>query len=112
MALFTPENNAALASNYLGYGFSYVYRREVWQAQPFGHIDWGEDAVFVGAARRSFQLLHIEDQSGLALHIVHPGSSSSCSPQYHLPTFLMPKLFGEAGRFLSEIRARVDSGRR
>jgi glycosyltransferase involved in cell wall biosynthesis len=109
LAVFTPENNAALASNYLGYGFSYVYRREIWEAQPFGHIDRGEDAVFVDMARRRFRLLHIEDQSGLALHILHPGSSSSCFPQHHLPTFLLPTLFAEPRRFLSELRAQRDS---
>lgn len=89
---FTAENNAALADNYLGFGFTYVYRRRVWEANRYADVNWGEDIQFVRAAAPRFRLASVADASGLVLHILHPQSSSSCFPQYHLPEFLVPVL--------------------
>ncbi|HKN08095.1 MAG TPA: glycosyltransferase family A protein, partial [Pseudomonadota bacterium] len=84
LASFTAENNAALATNYMGYGFTYVYRRAVGEGAGFGAVNWCEEASFIDAIRERFKLLHIEDRSGLVLHLLHTGSSSSCFAQYHL----------------------------
>ncbi len=104
---FTPENNAPLADNYLGYGFTYVYRRAVWETGAFAAVDWGEDAQFVRAAAARCKVLSITDQGGLVLHVLHAQSSSSCFPQYHLPTFLVPVLFAPCGEFLGSLRQRL-----
>jgi glycosyltransferase involved in cell wall biosynthesis len=104
---FTPQNNAALADNYLGYGFTYVYRRRVWEATPFAAVDWGEDAQFVRSAAARFKVLSVAEQSGLVLHVLHAQSTSSCFPQFHLPTFLVPSMFGDCAEFLGSLRRRM-----
>lgn len=86
-------NNAAFADNHLGYGFSYVYRRELARRARFGDVSWNEELAFRESARGACRLAGVQDRPGLALHILHTGSSSSCFPQYHLPTFLLPTLF-------------------
>jgi glycosyltransferase involved in cell wall biosynthesis len=103
---FTAENNAPLANNYLGYGFTYVYRRSVGQAVPFPALDFGEDAQFVNAVAARFQILSIQDQGALVLHVLHANSTSSCLPQYHLPTFLLQTLFAAPHPFLELLRQR------
>jgi glycosyltransferase involved in cell wall biosynthesis len=90
---FTPQNNAALATNHLGFGFTYVYKKTLWEAIPFPDKDWGEDSEFVNAAVARFKVLSIADQGALVLHVLHKGSTSSCFPQYHLPSFLSAALF-------------------
>jgi len=92
---FAAHNNAALVNNHLGYGFTYAYRKKVWTAGPFPSINWGEDMQFVMAAMGKFQLSSVSDSSGLVLHVLHRQSSSSCFPQYRLPNFHLPALFGD-----------------
>jgi len=99
---FTAQNNSSLHDNFLGYGFTYVYRKKVWSATNFSAVTWGEDAPFARAAAENFQVLSIADQTALVLHVLHANSSSSCFPQYHLPNFLMPVLFDGYGRICAE----------
>jgi len=99
----TNENNANLRENYQSYGFTYVYRRQVWEANPFPARNWGEDSDFVKAARTKFRLTHIPDSTGLVLHTLHVNSSSSCFPQYRLPNFLLPELFPEYRAFFEQL---------
>ncbi len=101
---FTPENNASLATNYMGYGFTYVYRREVGLEAAFAPVNWAEETAFIEAARKRCKLLHLEDRSGLVLHLLHAGSSSSCFPQFHLPNFLLSTLFAPAAGLLQVLR--------
>jgi glycosyltransferase involved in cell wall biosynthesis len=104
ISAFTPGNNAPFADNYLGYGFTYVYRKAIWEATPYAAIDWGEDQGFARAAAAKFQVISITDHTALVLHVLHPGSSSACFPQYHLPGFLVPVLFGECAEALGARR--------
>lgn len=101
----TDENNARFRENYLSYAFSYVYRRALWEKAPFGAVNWNEETAFVAAARAHFKMLSLDDQTGLALHVLHAGSTSSCFPQYHLPSFLLPVLFPAPSAFLGALRA-------
>lgn len=84
----------ASADNLDGYGFSYAYRRAVWQAAGFPPVNACEDAPFVKAAREQFRVGAFADAEGLCLHTLHARSTSLCLPQYELPTILLERLFG------------------
>ena len=77
-----------------GYGFSYAYRRAVWEAVRFPAVNACEDAPFVKAARERFRVGAFPDTEGLCLHTLHARSTSLCLPQYELPPLLMDRLFG------------------
>ncbi|MGQ9368539.1 glycosyltransferase family 2 protein [Azospirillum sp. ST 5-10] len=84
--------------NLVGYGFSYAYRRRVWQAEPFPSLPALEDAPFARAAREGFRFTARPDTTGLCLHVLHERSTSLCLPQHELPDFLLERLFGPAAR--------------
>ena len=102
---FAAANNAHLAENYLGYGFTYVYRRRVAHAVRFTDVDWGEDLPFAKHAARHFKVASVADRLGLVLHALHRGSTSSCFPQYHLPSHLLDVLFSAYRQSFIESRA-------
>jgi len=94
-----PTSDPAVANNHLGFGFSYVFRRKVWEAIPFSDdADWNEDTPFAVAADRAFRVLHFKDRRGLCLHILHEGNISRSFPQYRLPRLLLRWLFPAAVR--------------
>jgi glycosyltransferase involved in cell wall biosynthesis len=80
------ENN-----DHLGFGFSFVYRRDCWERHPFPDVNWNEDAVFSAHAKMG----GIMDQGGLCLHTIHADNTSWCYPQYQLPCFMLRQLFPE-----------------
>jgi len=80
--------------NYLGYGFSYAYRKQVWERSHFPEVDWNEDTPFAMRANERFRLGYCRDTSGLCMHMLHKHNVSRCFPQYVLPEFLIDKLFG------------------
>lgn len=80
--------------NLLGYGFSYAYRRHVWEALRFPPVNACEDAPFARAARERFRFTAFPDTEGLCLHTLHGRSSSLCLPQYELPPALLGRIFG------------------
>ncbi len=88
------STDPAVANNHLGYGFSYVFRKKVWEAIPFSDdAHWNEDTPFAVAADKAFRLLHFKDRRGLCLHILHEGNISRSFPQYRLPSFLLRWFF-------------------
>lgn len=82
------------ADNLDGYGFSYAYRRIVWETTHFPAVNTCEDAPFVKAARERFSVGTFADVEGLCLHMMHARSTSLCLPQYELPPTLLERLFG------------------
>jgi glycosyltransferase involved in cell wall biosynthesis len=101
---FVVENNSpvtcvdhpgsqGLENVHLGFGFSYVYSRAVWERDPFPDTNQREDGVFIRQAIKRFRLTGINDVKGLALHIHHGSNASRLFPQFHLPTFLLLRLF-------------------
>jgi len=48
--MFDAEQDRVFAENYLGFGFSYVYRKAVWQAGGFPEEDFDEDLGFARKA--------------------------------------------------------------
>jgi glycosyltransferase involved in cell wall biosynthesis len=86
-----PEN---MKNNYAGYGFSYVFKKSMWESAPFPHVEYASDFGFVSAAMaRGCRLDHFADTLGLALHILRRDNMSKSFPQYLLPDFMLAQLF-------------------
>lgn len=86
-----------LYAHYWGFGFSYAYRRAVWEKQHFEPIDFGEDFQFLnGAQNQGARAVALTDKSGLVLHCLHRDNISRVFPQYYLPPFMLELLFGDA----------------
>lgn len=82
-------------SNLWGYGFSYGYRKNLFESLQFDAVDFGEDLKLVQTIKAlGYKTHHFLDQSGLALHIVHDQNMSMMFPQFSLPSFLLPQTFG------------------
>jgi glycosyltransferase involved in cell wall biosynthesis len=77
---------------HLNYGWTYMYRKLVWERAPFHDINTFEDREFVLAAREQFKIRYFEDTTGICCHTVHTGSSSRCFPQFLIPLFMAKKL--------------------
>jgi hypothetical protein len=76
-----------------GYGFSYVFRRCVWDAVKFPHMDYGEDQVFVNEVRKRFKVGGMQDDKGLCLHILHGGNTTQNFPQRLIHAEELERLF-------------------
>ncbi|MGE5537452.1 MAG: glycosyltransferase family 2 protein [Gemmatimonas sp.] len=86
-------SEGALDKNHLGWGFGFAYRKAVWDAIKFPHVNWNEDGQFSLAAQDRFRCDGIVDVSGLALHVVHRQNSSTCFAQFNLPPFMLGMVF-------------------
>jgi glycosyltransferase involved in cell wall biosynthesis len=92
--LLSETNAKAFETHYAGYGFSYVYRKALWQETPFPDQDANEDYGFLSAAlEKGCRLDHFADTEGLCLHILRHDNTSVCYPQYVLPDFMLARLF-------------------
>jgi len=95
-----PEN---MKNNYLGYGFSYVFKKSAWLAAPFPPVEYASDYGFVaGAIAKGCRFDHFADTEGLCLHILRTDNMSRSFPQHLLPDFMLEKLFGASVRPLLE----------
>ncbi len=93
----TPPEN--MRSNWFGFGFSYVFRKSMWERQPFPLAAYASDSGFVGAAMaKGSRITHFADTEGLCLHILRTDNMSRSFPQYLLPDFMLEKLFSSAVR--------------
>ena len=80
--------------NRLGFGFSYVFRRRVWETARFpDEKNWNEDGEFANAAVARFKFDGMQDAKCSCLHVVHANNNSRSFPQHLLPRFLLPRLF-------------------
>jgi glycosyltransferase involved in cell wall biosynthesis len=79
---------------HLGFGFSYVFKKKVWEKGPFPPRPWGEDTPLINAAiGNGFKIHLLNDQVGLCLHIVHGSNCSTAFPQYVIPDSLITHFF-------------------
>ena len=105
LTMLSPENNLDLENNQLGFGFSYAFKKNVWEAVKFPAIDWNEDGEFSLMARSKFKVDGLHDTKGICLHFLHQDSTSCCYPQHHLQRFLFQRLFPDldfsAGKFVA-----------
>ncbi len=104
--VLTPQNNDNFRDNYLGFGFSYLYRKSVGDRIQFPDVSWNEDGLFIAAAVESAAVVWIPDTTGLCLHILHGGNSSRCFPQFVVPQFMKESFFPEIGEYW-EALARI-----
>lgn len=101
MIMLSEQNNPSFKDNHLGYGFSYVFKKKVWQKVPFPDMDWNGDTMFMLEASRCFQLKGIYDVRCDCLHMLHGANVSRCFPQYLIPNFLVSELFPKASELLA-----------
>jgi glycosyltransferase involved in cell wall biosynthesis len=91
----TDKEQRGIELNLWGYGFSYLYKKAVWETNHFPPVGFGEDYAFAKkVAEQGFKRAAAPDTEGLALHILHGTNSSGMYPQFALPPFLIEKLFG------------------
>jgi glycosyltransferase involved in cell wall biosynthesis len=104
LTMLTRENGLDFEDNQLGFGFSYAFKRTVWESIKFPAIDWNEDGEFSLKATSKFKVDGIHDTQGICLHFLHQDSTSCCYPQYRIQRFLFQRLFPDldfsAGRFI------------
>jgi glycosyltransferase involved in cell wall biosynthesis len=92
--IYFDENNLPLyGSMALGYGFGWIYKKAVWEANHYDDINWNEDGEFALKALEKFKLGGIKDTEGLCLHVLHGGNTSTSFPQFKLPHHLIKKIF-------------------
>ncbi len=63
-----PDN---MRNNWLGYGFSYVFRKAMWEKTPFPAVEYASDYGFVAAGMAGgARFDHFADTTGLCLHVL------------------------------------------
>lgn len=93
----SSELAAYIDQNTWGFGFSYVYKKSLWEECPYDDINAGEDYEFVLKAQKLNKVLvHIPDTNHMILHTVHRNNvTAKIYPQYHYETSQATELFGE-----------------
>jgi glycosyltransferase involved in cell wall biosynthesis len=100
-AMFGEAEARTFAQNYLGYGYSLVYRKAVWQQIGFPEVEFNEDFGFAATAvARGAKLAHFSDSQGIAMQIMRRDAHSIAFPQFLLPDFLLDRLFPDAKTLL------------
>ena len=81
--------------NLLGFGYTLVYRRAVWEACPFEPVFHGEDLQFTLAADDAgFHVRLVPDEEGISLCRRHADDHTIVFPQCLVPPFVIHRLFG------------------
>lgn len=84
---FIDDEEGYCEANTWGYGFSFVYRKSLWEECHFPNTSSGEDALFAKEARaQGKDLVHLPDENHLTVHTIHPLSTSRIFPQKKLST--------------------------
>lgn len=80
-----------------GYGFSYVFRREMGLKLGVDDMNHGADYAFVRRAEAAgYRLRAVPDEAGVAAHVLHGQQVSRVFPQYVIPPFLAPRALRDA----------------
>ena len=101
MVMLTEKHSHELKDNHFGFGFSYVFKRKVWDRGPFPDMNANQDGVFMLNAIQQFKLAGLYDVDRTCLHVLHGANASRCFPQYLIPNFLLPSLFPQAAGLLA-----------
>lgn len=85
-----------MAKNLFGYGFSFVYKKSVFDKVKFDDVAHGEDAKFtLDVDEAGFQVHLVHDAECIATVVRHSGDHSIIFPQYMLPPFLLRGYLGD-----------------
>lgn len=77
-----PDPKSYNEANTWGYGFSFVFRKSLWEECHFPDTSAGEDGLFARAAIvRGRKVVHMSDDDHLVLHIIHSVNMSKILPQ-------------------------------
>jgi len=76
-----------------GFGFTYVFRKHVWDALKYPDENYQEDHWFVTDVRKRFKAGGMQDEVGLCLHILHGGNTTSNFPQRLIHPEELERLF-------------------
>jgi glycosyltransferase involved in cell wall biosynthesis len=80
----------------LFYGFSYVYRKPIFEMAQFDDINLCEDESFIRRiVSDGHKVLAADDTQQSCLHLIHPASTSRCFSRHSMPINILPKLFPE-----------------
>jgi glycosyltransferase involved in cell wall biosynthesis len=80
----------------LFYGFSYVYRKALFEIAQFDDVNLCEDESFIRRiVEGGRKVLAADDTQQGCLHLIHPASTSRCFSRYSMPSFILPRLFPE-----------------
>jgi glycosyltransferase involved in cell wall biosynthesis len=94
VSLIRFQDNAENRDRHLGYGFSYVFKKEVWETTHFLPVFWNQDTPFIKSAiDNGFKIALLADQAGICLHVLHENNVSASFPQYILPSDRMHDVF-------------------
>jgi len=100
----SSQNSYKFSKFRLGFGFSYAYRRSLWNCVKFPDINFSEDLSFMTKAAESHSVILLPDRVGLCLHIMHGANLSGCFPQFIIPSFLMDVFFPQARAYFANLR--------
>lgn len=85
-----------LEMNLWGYGFSYVYRKTLWEECPFENVNFGEDYLFILHSKMlGKNLIHVPDEAHMTLHTLHPRGTSLIFPQENYEQSKALEMLGE-----------------
>jgi glycosyltransferase involved in cell wall biosynthesis len=101
------ERNNGHMSGRWGYGFSYVYRRQLWEACQFieqprfpGDRGFGEDQIFADAVpncrkagKQDYSTHENDFIAGSCIHVIHASNMSLAYPQQILPRDWLRRFF-------------------
>jgi len=80
----------------VGWGFSFAYRRETWEACPFPDTGWNEDGRFATEVVERWGLGVVAGDPRLCLHLVHANAVSASFPCRLLRPGVLRRLFPPA----------------
>jgi glycosyltransferase involved in cell wall biosynthesis len=89
---------------HLCYGWTYIYKRDVWKDIRFREVSIFEDREFISAAKSKFRVGGYETRDLHCVHSIHRQSSSQCFPQFLIPAFVLRAWRPEAYRHITRLR--------
>jgi glycosyltransferase involved in cell wall biosynthesis len=96
---------------HLCFGWSYVYKKAVWEQGKFEELNVFEDREFIRTAAKTFRLGTHEANALDCLHAIHRRSSSQCFPQYLIPDFVVQSLSREASQHVTWLKSIANADR-
>jgi glycosyltransferase involved in cell wall biosynthesis len=84
-----------IKTNLDGWGFCFVYRRDLCDQAGFDSVVHGEEGLFTEKVRElGHEVVQAQDREGLLIKLKHAKDSSNLFPQHSLPDFLIEGIFG------------------